>query len=270
MFEYSQKPLADIAGFLEYFKKKEGELSISSPQDQSAIKIMTIHKSKGLEFPIVIFPFADLDIYREKEAMSWLPLDEEQHNGFSHLLINHNKNTQHYSKESLEIYNQHKAELELDNINLLYVVMTRAVEQLYVVSKLDVSSKGIPKPNTYSGKLIAYLQHSNHWDASQTVYTFGTPEKVVSKKDVLAIDSVEIDLISTSKDDHKIDFATNSGLLWNTDQNEAIEKGNLLHDLMALVTTKGDIENAIDTFIDQGIISTKQSVPLKRHHEYSC
>ena len=38
---------------------------------------MTIHKSKGLEFPVVIFPFADLNIYKELEPKVWFPLDKE-------------------------------------------------------------------------------------------------------------------------------------------------------------------------------------------------
>ena len=56
------------------------------------------------------------------------------------------------------IYNTHQSQLELDNINLLYVVLTRAVEQLYIISKKDIDSKGIVNDNTYAGMFISYLQ----------------------------------------------------------------------------------------------------------------
>lgn len=267
VFEFSQKPMADIASFLNHFQKKENELSINLPQDQNAVKIMTIHKAKGLEFPVVIFPFSDLDIYREKEAMSWLPVDDELYNGFSHLLINHNKNIQHLGEEASDLYTQHNAELELDNINLLYVVMTRAVEQLFVISKLDINSKGVPKSSTYSGKLIGYLHESDHWDPMQTTYTFGTPEKGAIKEESSSVKTAEIDLISTSKEELNIDFSTNAGLLWDTNLSDAIEKGNLLHDIMAHVVTKKDIDTAIDLFVNQGMIDDKGASQLKKTME---
>ena len=65
VLEFSQKHITGISGFLDYYDNKKDSLSIVSPNNQNAVQIMTIHKSKGLEFPVVIFPFADLDIYRE-------------------------------------------------------------------------------------------------------------------------------------------------------------------------------------------------------------
>jgi len=43
---------------------------------------MTVHKSKGLEFPVVVFPFANSDIYYEKDPKLWLPVTPERYNGF--------------------------------------------------------------------------------------------------------------------------------------------------------------------------------------------
>ena len=54
ILDFSQKKGSDITGFLNYFDKKKENLSIVSPQGQNAVQIMTIHKSKGLEFQAVI------------------------------------------------------------------------------------------------------------------------------------------------------------------------------------------------------------------------
>ena len=56
VYEFSQKQQTDIHTFLTYWKQKKESLSVVSPQNQNAVTIMTIHKSKGLEFPVVIFP----------------------------------------------------------------------------------------------------------------------------------------------------------------------------------------------------------------------
>ena len=84
---------------------------------------------------MVIFPYADLDIYSEKEPTEWFPLEKENFNDFSHTLLNYSKDFEYFGEDGLRIFNSHKSEQELDNINLLYVTLTRAIEQLYVISK---------------------------------------------------------------------------------------------------------------------------------------
>ena len=61
-FEYQQKKQPSVDGFLELWELKKDKLSIVAPEAENAVRIMTIHKAKGLEFPVVIFP-CDVDIY---------------------------------------------------------------------------------------------------------------------------------------------------------------------------------------------------------------
>ena len=224
---------------------------------------MTIHKSKGLEFPVVIFPFADLDVYRELEPKEWFPLDKEKYNGFSHTLLNYNKDFEHYGEVGLNIYTNHKAEQELDNINLLYVSLTRAAEQLYIITKNDNALKDDAKAKKYSGLFINYLQHINVWDNTQLVYTFGSPKRTLQKTITSNETTIQQEFISTSKEDHNIKVVTKSGFLWNTNQKEAIEKGNLIHNIMTYINTKTDIDFVIADFINTGTINIEQSVSLK-------
>ncbi|SFZ90380.1 ATP-dependent exoDNAse (exonuclease V) beta subunit (contains helicase and exonuclease domains) [Flaviramulus basaltis] len=263
VLDFSQKKGSDISGFLEYFEKKKESLSIISPKGQNAIQIMTIHKSKGLEFPVVIFPYADLDIYRELEPKEWFKLDNEKYAGFSHTLLNYNKDFEHFGEEGLNIFNNHQSEQELDNINLLYVTLTRAVEQLFVISKKDISAKGEINSKKYSGLFINYLQHLGLWNDSELKYSFGDSKRKTQNKTPSKETTIQHQFISTSKEEHNIKVVTKSGLLWDTNQQEAIEKGNLLHDIMSKINTKNDIDSVIHDFINTSLINKEQAETLK-------
>ncbi|QRM88618.1 AAA family ATPase [Lacinutrix sp. WUR7] len=264
VLEYSQKQGSSLSGFLEYANNKKGNLSIVSPQGQNAVQIMTIHKSKGLEFPVVIFPYADLNIYTEIEAKEWFPLQAENFNGFSSTLLNYTKEFENYGEVGLQIHNKHQAELELDNINLLYVALTRPKEQLYIISKRDVSAKELKEQKTYAGLFINYLQQANKYNESETTFSFGNPKKT-SKEETRHKEIVEQqEFISTTKESHNIKIVTNSGYLWNTAQQEAIEKGNLIHNILAHIKTKEDVLFAITHFKETAIINPEQAIELQK------
>lgn len=264
VLEYSQKNISNLSSFLEYFESKKDKLSIVSPEEQNAIQIMTIHKSKGLEFPVVIFPYADIKIYEDIEPKEWFPLNPENYNGFKYALLNYNKAFEDFGEEGKAIYARHQAELELDSLNLLYVALTRPVEQLYIIGKKDINKKGELNLKSYSGLLIDYLMNTGHWNDTENIYSFGTPKKPESKKEEQSINTIEQqEFISTAKEDHSIKVIANSGYLWDTKQEDAIEKGNLVHDIMEHIKAESDVDLAINNFKSDGIINKTQAKALR-------
>ncbi len=265
VLDFTHKKGSNLSGFLEYFDKKKESLSIVSPQGQNAVQIMTIHKSKGLEFPVVIFPYADLDIYRELEPKEWFPINKENYNGFSHTLLNYNKDFQNFGDQGAIIYNKHQAEQELDNINLLYVSLTRPVEQLYIISKNDSGLKEESKSKKYSGLLINYLTQLGIWDDAQLNYSFGNKKRLTAPTPSLESNKTtqQENFISTSKEDHNIKIVTNSGYLWDTNQAQAIEKGNLTHDIMSGIKTQEDIESVITDYKSKSLLTNEQAKSIK-------
>ena len=241
VLEFTQKQNSDVAAFVNYFEKKEDNLSVITPENMDAVQIMTIHKSKGLEFPVVIFPYADLNIYREIEPKVWFPVPSEAYSGFSALLLNYNKDVAHFEETGALIYSTHQSQLELDNINLLYVVLTRAVEQLYIISKKDISTKGEANKNSYAGMFINFLQHQNKWTDNQLNYSFGRL-KPNENSTVKEINASPLKLISVPKEAHNLNIVTKSGLLWDTQQEAAIERGNLVHLILSKINTSDDID----------------------------
>ncbi|MDG5490963.1 UvrD-helicase domain-containing protein [Psychroserpens sp. SPM9] len=263
IFDYSQQYNASFSGFLEHWERKKDKLTIASPTGKDAIQIMTIHKSKGLEFPVVIFPYANQDIYFDINPKVWFPVDEQLFNGFSHLYLNMNKDLEAFNPIGEQLYNDYRSQLELDSLNLLYVVLTRAVEQLYIISDYDVDRSQNEKVTWYSGLFINYLKSIGVWNNTQLEYSFGRAEKPseAPKEQLETIEQKEF--ISTKKETHNLNIVTSSGSLWDTAQERAIERGNLVHEIMSFITTKEDIDFALNHLLDLGLINAEQLEDLK-------
>lgn len=262
ILNYSQDKQSNFVSFLSFWKEKKDTLSIGSNEGLDAVRIMTIHKAKGLEFPVVIFPYADLDIYREKDTRSWIKTDPDSYNGFTELLINLNKDVESHNKTGSDLYITHQSELELDNINLLYVTLTRAIEQLYIIGKKDIRSKGNENLRSYSGLLINYLKSINLWDDHKLNYVFGSLTKPNIKQQLKTRSIIQKEFISSLASSHNINIITNSGLLWDTKQKQAIEHGNLIHQIMSKIKTKENIDFVLDDYFGSGILTRSQKEDL--------
>nr|WP_321228789.1 UvrD-helicase domain-containing protein [uncultured Psychroserpens sp.] len=261
VFDYSQKYNASFQGLLDYWERKKDSLSIVSPSGKDAIQIMTIHKSKGLEFPVVIFPYANQDIYFDMTPKIWFPVNKDDFNGFSHLYINMNKDLESFNDLGADIYTNYRSQLELDSLNLLYVVLTRAIEQLYIISEYDVDKKTKSEKLThYSGLFINYLKSIGQWNDNEMEYNFGkvgkTSEEKIKEEQYITIEQNQ--LISTRKEEHNLNIITNSGYLWDTAQEKAIERGDLVHHIMAHIKTADDVVSALEHFLNSGIINSNQ------------
>ncbi len=267
IFTYSQNHTEGMLGFISYWNHKKDKLSIVAPETEEAVTIMTIHKSKGLEFPCVIYPYANEDIYREIEPKTWLPIDKNENLGFEEIFIDYNKGIEEYGSDAHQIVTKRQAQLELDTINLQYVAFTRAKEQLYVISKKDLNTKGESNPNKFSGKLIAYLKDIGKWDQECNSYSFGNHEKPSGEttKPKVIENTIKLSHFEDASKTYKVHIVTNSGKLWDTTQKNAIEKGNLIHDLMTFVYTYKDVNVVVEEAYRKGeiTISDKETLAVE-------
>ena len=263
IFELIQKDISSITQFLDCYEQKKDSLSIVSPSGVEAIQIMTIHKAKGLEFPVVIFPFANLDIYREKEPREWMPTAQIGPH-FPYFLMNFNKDFKYFGKAGNTRFYEHKAKLELDNINLLYVALTRAEEQLYIIGAAPTDSEKTGTLKTYSDLLISFLKFDNKWRPGVLEYSYGCLEPLSIRTAAKQITLSPRKFISSQKAELNIPMVTKAGDMNKNPQKEAIKKGNLIHFLLSKVYTSIDIESALENFTLGGMISTTHAIELKK------
>lgn len=128
VLEFGRSQGNDIDSFMEWWEEKGIKRSINVPSGVDAIHIMTIHKAKGLQFPIVIIPFADWEVNSKSYTILWGSSEENPYNNIP-LPLRYVK--QMGSSVFHNYYYQEKIQSALDSLNMLYVAFTRPVNELY-------------------------------------------------------------------------------------------------------------------------------------------
>ncbi len=255
VYEFGQKPQADKISFLDHWETKKENASIPASEGTNAVQLMTIHKAKGLEFPAVIFPFADMQLYDGKYDKLWYPLANEDFN-FKEAQINYKAEIANYGEIGEQMYSEHRSQLELDTINLLYVTLTRAVEKLFVFAEMPTEPKdGIP--STYNHLFMEFLKQKGMWNSEQMIYEFGKNSEKISKKKETVF-QMEPKYLSSNPKAHGLKIVSSEEIFLETETVAAITAGNLLHDTMAQVYSETDAERVLMELEERGIIPKQE------------
>ncbi len=130
--EYAQKESADLGRFLKWWDETGSRKTIATPDGQDAIRILTVHKSKGLGFKVVIIPFGDWEIDHKptKPVILWCHPERKPFDRLRLVPVRYGQIlggtifAKDYFKERLHAF--------IDNLNTLYVAFTRSKEELLV------------------------------------------------------------------------------------------------------------------------------------------
>ena len=157
VYSWEQEETADIANFLQYWQDKGAKQSISNATEEDAITLMTIHKSKGLGFPVVLLPditwALDENLKGNKENILWCPIpdiDEVKSlrvAGVTSVPLKYASVLQmsYFAKP----YFKEKLKNMLDSLNLLYVATTRPKQELHIWIKEE---KAVEKQEEEKGE----------------------------------------------------------------------------------------------------------------------
>ena len=248
--EYTRKFQTGLNEFVEYFEEKKEKLNIVNPQGVDAVEIITIHKSKGLEFPVVIYPYANINIHGDLKPKTWINIEDENNINLKKSLININQDLEKIDKE---LFSKYRRKLEIDNINLLYVVLTRAQKELYVISDKNMDANGNEKINFYSGIFISYLKKLNIWDNSKSCYDFGS-RRLNKIKSKTFNNLIQKKITVNSRVKKNIIISSKNSDYWFKGLESAIDEGNLFHEIMAEINSRKDVSFVLDRFYEMGDI----------------
>lgn len=272
---------ADIDDFINEWENSLSSKTIQSDEIEG-IRIMTIHKSKGLEFDNVIIPFCNWEM--EKKGTLWCETKNKPapYNKLPLLPID-------FSRDKLigtvfeDDYKEEHFQNIVDNLNLLYVAFTRASKNLFVFglrqgkTTLDNIAKGTPPGNRSYAIELALRQVSEQLEGSslsfpddigsEIHFEYGTLVPETHEKEHAVADNPFL----IKPDKHIVSIATYPQAATFKQSNKSIEFvkgedvdpsdrtryikiGNVLHQLFSTIYTTADIPARLNELEQQGII----------------
>jgi ATP-dependent exoDNAse (exonuclease V) beta subunit len=265
ILEFTAKFNESISEFLTFWNDTKHKHSIIVPEGMNAVRIMSIHKAKGLEFPVVIYPFAN-NMSKLAVDNSWIDLDFEEIPEFKTALIKFSKALE--NTDYSELYLKEKNKSFLDTLNLLYVTMTRPTKGLFIITRDKTSDKGWTEATMFKDNadlFRGFLIEKGLWKDDQKIYEFGQTE-VNSKKQIVKEQSsdktTEIP-INVGNWRKKITISTSAPTIWdveNPDRNR--EYGNLLHLVLSKINTASDLPKVIEDVVMDGLLEEEIKIPL--------
>ena len=240
-----------IRNFLNFWDKKKNKLAIKTSDNIDAVQITTIHKSKGLEYPIVIYPFSDGKI-TDSTDKKWVKQSELEH-GFEPV-PNINKVKISLGFEQTQTLQQEEKDAEdLETTNKIYVAMTRPKKMLFILTEIPNDNSKSKGTNIFEGFLND--KSSQKFDFQKTENKYGVSVYRLGDIDSIKTEEQKAEETHHISNSKTLEWAQSLGL----EENEASgwledvapdtispsEWGKIVHLILAGITTQEDEEPAL-------------------------
>ncbi|UOU98868.1 UvrD-helicase domain-containing protein [Chryseobacterium daecheongense] len=255
LFNFTQNAGASTKEFLKYWDEEASTHSIQASENIDAIQIMTIHKAKGLEFPIVFIPM--LNKNRDNEFTNWFETSKDD--ALKSVNINQfSKNLEVYDEEIEKFNRQNSYKNLVDRLCLQYVATTRPVEQLFFyIQKANKTSNNL--------ELLEFLQSKNSENADEFDVYEVSPDmlKKHSKNTTSSFVTKDIrNLKNIDENSTSIKIATPSKNYQV--RNEKVRIGLFVHELLSKINTEKDIVKVLESYVLEGQITLEEKNEIQK------
>lgn len=254
LFNFTQNAGASTKEFLKYWDEEASKHTIQASENIDAVQIMTIHKAKGLEFPVVFIPMMNKN--RDSEFSNWFETDTES--ALKSVNINQfSKNLEAYD-EGIEKFNLENSYKNLvDRLCLQYVATTRPVEQLFFyLQKQNKTSNNL--------EILEFVQSKNPQNLDEFDMYETSPE-MLKKQIVHPYSEFKTQNIHKLRNKHEgtdsVKIATPSKNYQV--RNEKVRIGLFVHELLSKINTEKDIDKVLEAYVLEGQITLDERVEIK-------
>lgn len=267
VWEYSAKKDTSISGFLDWWKEEGKKRSVQGAESENSVVIMTIHQSKGLEFPVVILPFVTWELGFKKGPgnIVWLETAGTAYEkDFSILPAYLSRDLE--KTQYAHVYEEELALTHLDNLNLLYVALTRAQSRLYLHSPSHLKNEAYDKLSDVGQllesicrkEIIQGMDQVEEFTWSMGEKGYWVPEKPSEPGTSELVRLADFQL-PAERSQPLVNLRKREYLETTEEGKESILEGILLHDALAEVRTAEDVADSVRRLVLNGSLKKEEA-----------
>lgn len=281
VLEFGREDCGGIPGFLEWWDANGSNKTLNLPNIRNFIRISSIHQSKGLEYPTVFIPFCNWEtgINSRKSPYIWAVPDKEPFNQLKMVLLKCDSKLKNslFSRD----YYQELLFSRMDNLNLLYVAMTRAVNNLFVILPYRDEIKAVSNVAELMQTILVhpnlddsidrekYIALGKFWNPIERIFELGnlycsennpqsTREERLNDPLILLSNNKRMEIRLHSKDYFH---------LTGNQQSERINRGTVMHQIFEKIVTIKDIGPAVRQMVSTGILTVEEGLEIQSRIE---
>jgi len=265
VLEYSSRQHSGILNFLRWWDEsgQADSCSVVVPEGGNAIRILTVHKSKGLQFPVVLMPFCDWKFTPSAKSLIWVHSDEEPFAAFGELPLHPVKSLGETVFHAS--YAEETAHALTDNINLLYVAFTRAEQQLMAWCPAPPDT-GIKSCSAFIRRILEGNEKLRaSFDTELNELKIGDERLRQIRKSEGAVENVRMrsDYEKAAWQEKLTIAARAREYSEEADaRKKAVSKGILVHKILAQIVTAEALEKTIAGFVFEGLLDVSETEQL--------
>jgi len=267
IFGFMQKGGNTLDKFLTWWEKTGQNKSLNMPDSLDAVTLMTIHKSKGLAFKIVMLPFIEWPLHKfGTDSLVWVENPFQEYKDLNPIPIGYNKEivqsiyTDEYAYELMHQY--------MDALNMLYVALTRPRTEMYLwITAVSEGSKSESlSVNIHNAIKNSALEFEIDQQTDYIRYTYApgfdakSPFLRDNTKRITSLPTQHLDWRNKLVIRHKSSDFYSMSLSYIQQQKEY---GTFMHEVLSTIDTPDDLENSITKLYARGSINRSEIPVLK-------
>ncbi|MDR2911649.1 MAG: UvrD-helicase domain-containing protein [Bacteroidales bacterium] len=256
----------DISNFLFWWNEKGYKTSVNINDEVDSIRLLTVHKSKGLEFKAVLIPFLNWKISPTGNQLPilWCRSETEPFNRFPLLPVKAKSeliNTL-FSKEYIEEI----ANLYIDTLNLLYVAFTRAKSALFI--NTVNYEKNIKEVSTLLKESLQVMgtkePFEKCWNEEKNIFEFGKLNHINVEKQKANLVFINDYSFNNFHDKLKLRQKSSDWLLEGEHNKSMKNRGKIIHEILSKIKTVNDLNKACEQALYDGKIDENELLVIKQ------
>jgi len=261
VWRFENKYSSDTAAFLDWWEQTGSKKTSISLTQTDAVEMLTIHKSKGLQFDVVMMPYVDWPLGIKTDELIWVKPQPPYDDGGKLPLIPIALSQRLADTAFKQDYEREVTDCYVDNLNLLYVALTRARHELYLWAEAPATNKDGSQTEKNIGHTIYATCLENEWITKDKPYI----ERGAKLTDFYP-QPAEQDTVAEQTDTLTCPIGDRLKIKWfarqmqttNNNDNQMLHLGRIMHDILSKVYYKGDEAKLVAQMLRTGELEEEQ------------